>query len=240
MRQALHERGKLFVLDTNLGYLNHPAPYVPESKPGAYRSSGRKKSSYVTDQTPSTVQKIAENLSEERWQTVSYRPGSKGWLKRQAAIIEVYLWGASRPNGALVEHYRLLLSRCQDGSELKYALVNDVQKPLPLQTLVFYQMQRYWVERAFQETKQQLGMAQYQVRSWKALYHHLALCMMAFHYIVEQQVMQQQNMPLLSASDVKLLIAQDLMQNMEQGRLLLLVAKRHRKRQKDIDRFYVE
>lgn len=52
--------------------------------------------------------------------------------------------------------------------------------------------------------------------------------------------MQQQNMPLLSASDVKLLIAQDLMQKMEQDKLLLLVEKRHRKRQKDIDRCYVE
>lgn len=108
----------------------------------------------MSDQTPSTVKKIAENLSEERWQTVAYRQGSKGWLRRQATVMEVYLWGSGRPNDAVVEHYRLLLSRCQDGSELKYALVNDVQSPLPLQTLVFYQMQRYWVERAFQETKQ--------------------------------------------------------------------------------------
>ena len=82
------------MLDTNLRqevYLNHPVPYIPESKPGAYRGSGRKKSSYVTDQRPSTVKKIAENLSEESWQTVTYRPGSKGWLSRQAAVVEVYL-----------------------------------------------------------------------------------------------------------------------------------------------------
>lgn len=72
------------------------------------------------------------------------------------------------PNDEQVEHYRLLLSRLVDGSELKYSLVNDVEGPLDLETLLYYQMQRYWVERAFEETKQQLGMAQYQVRSWKA------------------------------------------------------------------------
>jgi hypothetical protein len=81
-------------------------------------------------------------------------------------------------------------------------------------------------------------MAQYQVRSWKALYYHLALCMMAFHYIVEQQVLYQNEIPLLSTSDVKLLIAQDLIRKMGENHLLNLIANRHQKRQMDMDRIY--
>lgn len=241
LRQALRKKRKLFVLDTNLKqeiYLADPAPYIPASKPGAYRGSGRKKSSYASNQQPTTVKALAESLDESAWEMVAYRKGTKGWLKRMATVVEVYLWSAKRPNDDNVEHYRLLLSKCSDGSELKYSLVNDVSKPLELKTLVYYQMQRYWIERAFQETKQQLGLTQYQVRSWKALYHHLALCMMAFHYIVEQQVLYQKDIPLLSASDVKLLIAQDLIKKMDEDHFLNLIAQRHLKRQRDIDRIY--
>lgn len=243
LREALHEKGKLFVLDTNLKqevYLQDPAPYIPANKPGAYRGSGRKKSSYASNQEATTVKKLAESQQESAWQLVAYRKGTKGWLKRKALVVEVFLWSAKRPNDENVEHYRLLLSKLPDGSELKYSFVNDVDQPLDLKTLVYYQMQRYWIERAFQETKQQLGMTQYQVRSWKALYHHLALCMMAFHYIVEQQVLYQNEIPLLSASDVKLLIAQDLIRKMDEDQLLNLITIRHQKRQMDINRYYRE
>lgn len=54
-------------------------------------------------------------------------------------------------------------------------------------TLLYYQMARYWVERAFLKIKEQLGMHQYQVRSWKAWYHHIVFSMMALdfiHYLV--------------------------------------------------------
>ncbi len=64
--------------------------------------------------------------------------------------------------------------------------------------------------------------------------------MMAFHYIVEQQVMYHQEIPLLSASDIKLRIAQNLIQKMDQEPLMELVHIRHRKRQADINRFYKE
>lgn len=155
-----------------------------------------------------------------------------------ATVVEVYLWSEKRPNDGQVEHYRLLLSRLVDGTELKYSLVNDLEQPLDLETLVYYQMQRYWVERAFQETKQQLGMAQYQVRSYKALYHHLALCMMAFHYVVEQRVLYQKQIPLLSASDIRLLIAQDLIRHLDESHVMNVIASRHHKRQMDINRRY--
>lgn len=241
LRQGLDKQGKCFVLDTTLKqqiYLQNPAPYIADSKPGSYRGSGRKKTSYSSDGQPTTVEALVESLAPGCWKKVAYRKGTKGWLVRMATVVEVYLWSGKRPNDEQVEHYRLLLSRLVDGSELKYSLVNDVGQPLDLETLLYYQMQRYWVERAFQETKQQLGLAQYQVRSYKALYHHLALCMMAFHYIVDQRVLYQKQIPLLSASDIRLLIAQDLIRKMDESHLVNLIALRHHKRQRDINRRY--
>ena len=155
LRESLDKQGKCFVLDTTLKqqiYLQAPAPYIADSKPGSYRGSGRKNRSYSSDGQPITVEQLVESLAPGSWEKIAYRKATKGWLVRMATVVEVYLWSATRPNDEQVEHYRLLLSKLVDGSELKYSLVNDVEGPLDLATLLYYQMQRYWVERAFQET----------------------------------------------------------------------------------------
>jgi SRSO17 transposase len=38
--------------------------------------------------------------------------------------------------------------------------------------LAYRQTQRFWIERAFQDAKSELGMADYEVRGWKG-WHHL-------------------------------------------------------------------
>lgn len=172
----------------------------------------------MSDQQPVSVEELVKQLPQEQWQRIRYRKGSKGWLERQAAVVEVYLW--KEGNGEQVEHYRLLLSRNLDGEELKNSLVNDVGQPREPGQLLYFQMQRYWVERAFQERKQQLGLAQYQVGGWKALYHHLALTMIALHYIIEQQVENGEQTPLLSAAEVKMAIAHQLIQQMSQEQMM--------------------
>ncbi len=38
--------------------------------------------------------------------------------------------------------------------------------------------QRYFIESAFEDAKQEAGMSQYQVRGWLAWHHHMALVML--------------------------------------------------------------
>ena len=63
---------------------------------------------------------------------------------------------------------------------------------MTLEIALFRQMQRYWIERAFQNVKEQLGLHQYQVRSWKAWYHHIALTLMALHFLLQLQKENQE------------------------------------------------
>jgi SRSO17 transposase len=67
-----------------------------------------------------------------------------------------------------------------DGAEIKYSVCYQPQGKMSLQVALFRRMQRYWVERAFQNVKEQLGLHQYQVRSWKAWHHHIALTLRHF------------------------------------------------------------
>lgn len=77
-------------------------------------------------------------------------------------------------------------------------------------------------------TRQHLGLALYQIRGWKALCHHLALSTLALHYIVEQQVVKGEEIPLLSSADVKMAITHQLFQQMSQGQIMELILKKTR------------
>ena len=122
-------------------------------------------------------------------------------------------------------------------------LINDWDNPLyeqySLQEVVYMQMQRHFVEKSFREIKQQLGFADYQIRTWKAWYHHVALTMLALLYILEQQIIHQQDVPLLSANDIKYLLANSLQKKAQsQEELQNIIWQRHRVRQMDINRYY--
>ena len=63
--------------------------------------------------------------------------------------------------------------------EYKYSLSNaDINKYSWLQ-LARAQAQRYFVERGFEDAKQEAGMSQYQLRGWLAWHHHIALVMLS-------------------------------------------------------------
>jgi hypothetical protein len=63
-----------------------------------------------------------------------------------------------------IEEATVLISRKTDKTEVKFSLCNEPKGELSIDKALFRQMQRYWVERAFQEIKEQIGLHQYQVR----------------------------------------------------------------------------
>lgn len=64
------------------------------------------------------------------------------------------------------------------------------------------QAQRYWVERNFQDAKNQCGMGEYQARKWQSWQDHMAMVMMAMLFMVEQRIFYKDAYPLLSCFDV--------------------------------------
>jgi hypothetical protein len=64
------------------------------------------------------------------------------------------------------------------------------------------QGQRYLVERVFQDAKNQCGMGQYQARGWRSWHHHMTLVMMSMLFILQQQLENTSDYPLLSSNDI--------------------------------------
>jgi hypothetical protein len=69
---------------------------------------------------------------------------------------------------------------------IKYTLSN-ADEQTSVNKLAQMQAQRFWIERAFQDAKSHVGMADYQARMWPPWHHHMALVMMAMQFMLDQR-----------------------------------------------------
>ena len=85
-------------------------------------------------------------------------------IKEQATVMEV----------------KLIIRKDEDG-KTHYMLCNDLKASK--HRLAFMHSQRYFIERSFQESKQQLGLHEYQVRGYAGWHRHMFVCMMGLLFI---------------------------------------------------------
>ena len=237
-RYGLADDGERYLLDIHEDdsvYLSPPHPYIPARQ--GHR--GRHPTRYQVDDTespPIEVRRVVEQSEPSEWKQFSYRVGTKGALTRQVLVKPVWTWNGEE---ATPRQELLIISRTVDGSDYKYSLSNltlDGQ-PLSWSELLGRQMQRYWVARSFEDAKSEVGMDEYQVRTWRAWHHHMALTMLALLFMLQQRVRHQKDMPLLSCSDVRWILAHTLPKKANTvADVLELIKERHRQRQYDIDR----
>jgi len=230
LRQSLRGLGKAYVMDVGEELqvcLEKPQPYVPKSS-----GRGRTRSRLVIEEEKISLKKLVGEIEVSEWQTIKYREGTKGKLVREAVMKKVWIW---KKGTAEIEETKVLISRKSDKTEVKYSLCDEPKGELSVEVALFRQMQRYWIERGFQEIKEQIGLHQYQVRGWKAWQHHIALTMMALHFILETQVENAENLPLMSCGDVKLMLGNILKNKLDEPEILMqTIHQRHKIRRDDI------
>jgi len=105
------------------------------------------------------------------------------------------------------------------------------------------QAQRYWVERNFDDAKNELGMSDYQVRKWAGWHHHHAIVLMALLFMLKEQIEHEADYPLMSVADARkmvvVLIAQTIIPPQTSLEKEINNMKiRHLKRKKSIEHYY--
>jgi len=233
-QKALDQDGELFVLDvhSNQGiYLDEPQVAVPEKQGQRGRKPTRLKSNLSAEE----VREYAKTLSATAWTKLTIRNTTKGKLKAQVHVRQVYTWNGQDLQAAK----RLLIIRktkSKNGSiQLKYSLSN-APAGTDIKELAKMQSQRYFIERGFQDAKSEIGMSEYQVRGWLAWHHHVAIVAMALLFILTEKVLQKQQMPMLSIRDVRqMLVLQLAKQINTEEQLMQIITNRHRVRQKQIN-----
>jgi SRSO17 transposase len=241
LRQALQALGQAYVLDIQPPLHVYAADPTPAAGP-VWSGRGRRPKQLQAVGVAASLQAViaaagvaaaggaaaegeaAEGAAAEgeaaSWPVYVHRQGTKGPLRRRALLVDVWLWSSDQQTA---QPLQALVSSELDGSEIKYSLCYRPPgaPALSVLTALQRQMQRYWIERLFQEAKQQLGLHQYQTRSWTAWYHHMALSLMAMHFMLKTQLESAEEVPYLSFAAIKLMLAQKLRNKLDHDDALM-------------------
>ena len=236
LQQSLDELGVIFMLEVHKDqyvYTEPPEIFIPEKQ----GNRGPVPKRYKTSSKATEVQQLKEQLPAESFKEVLIRQGTKGPIQCKAAAVKIYTWDGRSP------HYneRLLLIRITTDAtgqqEIKYALTNATFDKYTLEQMVQMQSQRYFVERAFQEVKQDAGMSEYQIRGWRAWHHHMALVIYIQGYILSEKKLFENEMPFLSAYDLREVIMQTYaIKGKSYDEIVAQIKQRHKQRKADLMR----
>lgn len=236
LTKGLDERDCFYVLDIHKDqrvYLEEPQ--IDKVIVCKGKNSGKQK--FETKSEPVRVDHYMQGLNHTDWYKAKIRETAKGWLKLKVHTIEVWVWNGEEEKA---RKRTLVISKTKDSKpKIKYSISNGSIHFKHPKEYAYFQSQRYWVERTFDDGKNELGMSDYQMRKWIGWHHHQALVMMASLYILQEKIKNQTQYPLMSVRDARILIITSLFGTPEQiEKKVEQMNVRHHKRQKDIDRYY--
>ena len=76
--------------------------------------------------------------------------------------------------------------RNRDGSEPRYYLSN-APEDTPLETLAYVGGSRWRIETEFETEKSDVGLDEYETRTWAGWHHHVALCLLGGAFLLSLQ-----------------------------------------------------
>ncbi len=134
-------------------------------------------------------------LEGAKWQTVSWRKGTKGRLSARFAAVRVRVAdgptqrihdkGAQHLPGEKV----WVIGEHRSTGERKYYLSN-LPADTPIKQLAGAIKARWVCEQAHQQLKEELGLDHFEGRSWQGLHRHCLMCMIALAFLQSQRLKQ--------------------------------------------------
>lgn len=185
--------------DTHI-WLQQPQTAIPEPKSGRGRKPSRIQ---LVEGEPKAqpVLAIAETLSASDWSRHIIKEGCKGPIVADFACLRVVAVRDRLPGPTVW----LTLRRDIVDGELKFFLSN-APADTALATFVWLSGMRWPVETCFEHGKQEIGLGDYQVRSWIGWHHHMTLCILAHFFLVRMQLRLQDKAPKLTLPQAILLL----------------------------------
>lgn len=184
--------------DTHL-WQERPATAVPE-----WSGRGRKPTNeqLVAGEPPSrTVIDIVAELPADVWSRQIVKEGSKGPIAADFTHLRV----VTVRNGLPGPDVWLVLRRERTTGELK-AYLSNAPALTPLATFVWLSGMRWPVETCFEDGKQELGLGDYQTRTWTGWHHHMTLCILAHFLLVRLRLRLKEHAPALTLQQTILLL----------------------------------
>jgi len=166
-----------------------------------YKGRGRPPTGYdYGDHRPSTPLTVAQGLSPDAWQDITWSQGTKGQLRSRYAAVRVHA-SHGYIHGAAPRDEEWLIVEWPIGEEkpTDYWISNHPAET-PLNEMVRLGKIRWQIEQGYQQLKEELGLDHFEGRSWIGWNRHVTLTMLAFAFLLEERMRGQKRGPMTRPS----------------------------------------
>ena len=165
LREGLAATGMLYVLDVRPDMTVWPLePTYPP-----YQGNGRPRKPRPRREERQTMAERSQALPAAAWREITIAQGSQGPRVYRFSAQRVRVTRRRKPGEVLWAVYRQNL----DGSEPRYYLSN-APPDASLETLAYVGGSRWRIETEFETEKSDVGLDEYETRTWAGWHHHIA------------------------------------------------------------------
>lgn len=202
-RDAVDELGLWYFTEISCDQLiwrRTPALIVP-----AWSGKGRKPSKQqlkTPSNAPYRVDELLWRLPKTAWTRATIKEGTKGPIVCEFAFVRV---NEARDGLPHRRQWLIIRRNLDEPTVVKYYLSNA---PETTSTTRLARMSgvRWPIELIFEVSKDELGLDQYETRSWLGWHHHMVLVMLAHHFLVWVRRRWGESAPELTLAQVRLLL----------------------------------
>jgi SRSO17 transposase len=165
------------------------APGTGPLLPAPWSGRGRRPTRLRRDAAnqPVTLKALALSLPAQDWRTVTWRAGTRGELSSRFAAVRVRpAHRDTKRTEPWPEEWLLIEWPEGDAEPAKYWFSN-LPKRSSLKRLVKLAKARWWIERDYQDLKQELGLGHFEGRNWRGFHHHASLCIAAYGFLIAER-----------------------------------------------------
>jgi SRSO17 transposase len=186
-RAGLSARGLHYVAGVQGSHLVWEPGSNPQLPP--YRK-GRPSTRFVdTEHPPVSIAELALRAGRGAYRKVTWREGSRGPQSSQFLCVRIRSAAArsrSQPPGD--EQWLICEWPLDEPEPTKYWLSN-LPANTPRRRLVQLAKLRWRVERDYRDLKQEIGLDDYEGRTWRGFHHHATLCSVAHAFLALQRAL---------------------------------------------------
>ena len=128
------------------------------------------------------MEERSDELPEGAWREITVAEGSQGPRSYLFSAQRVRPTSRHKP----CEIHWAVYRRNLDGSEPRYYLSN-APEDTPLETLAYVGGSRWRIETEFETEKSDVGLDEYETRTWAGWHHHVALCLLGGAFLLSLQ-----------------------------------------------------
>ncbi len=194
-RDGLAALGMHYVLDVPGG--STVWPLEPAWTSAEYQGFGRPRKPKLRDGQHRTMEQRSDESPEGAWREITVAEGSQGPRGYQFSAQRVRPTSRRKPG----EIHWAIYRRNLDGSEPRYYLSN-APEDTPLETLAYVGGSRWRIETEFEMEKSEVGLDEYETRTWPGWRHHVALCLLGGAFLLSLQQAWGKKMPRITRPQV--------------------------------------